>query len=80
MLYDRATNGTAVDPKNDPHNPLRYLPSNVLTTIGVIAFFAISCGMTYRLFTAKWRAWYMLSILIGGYCESIAFPVYFKLN
>lgn len=67
ILYPRG-NGTAIDPKDDPHNPLRYLPSNVLTTVGVVAFLAVSCGMTFRMFRSRWRALYMMVVLIGGFC------------
>lgn len=60
---------TAVDPKHDTHNPLRYLPSVALTTVGVIGFLAVSLGMTYRMSRSRWRARYMLAMVIGGYCK-----------
>lgn len=69
MLYPRATNGTAIDPNDDSHDLLGYIPSNALTTVGVIAFLAVSCGMTFRMFRSRWRALYMLPVLIGAFCK-----------
>lgn len=55
------------DPKHDTHNPLRYIPSNVLTTVGVVFFGAAALCLTWRAFSGRWRARYMLSMVIGTF-------------
>lgn len=58
------------DPKDDINNPLRYIPSNTLTTVGVVAFGGVSIALAVRMWRARWRTRYMLSMVIGGFGTS----------
>lgn len=60
------------DPQDDPNNPLRYLPNNTLTAVGVALYFVTSCSMVLLLFMSRWKARYMLCVIIGGFGE---FPI-----
>lgn len=57
------------DPKDDPNNPLRYIPNNILTAVAVPLYLFTSCSMVYLLLVSRWRARYMLSVVIGGFGE-----------
>jgi hypothetical protein len=62
-----------IDPKHDLYNPLRYIPSNVLTAIAVALYLLTSIALTFCMW--KWGAKWMLCMVIGGYSEfSSLFP------
>ncbi|KAF5388158.1 hypothetical protein D9615_000468 [Tricholomella constricta] len=66
------------DPKNDPYNPLRYITSNTLTAIAFSLILSIAISQTYCFY--KWRAKWMLSMVIGGYCFAFGLSTRFGLH
>jgi hypothetical protein len=57
------------DPAHDINNPLRYIPRTYLTGIGVGLYFLVATMMAILMAKSRYRARYMLCIVIGGYCE-----------
>jgi len=58
------------DPANDPYNPLRYITSNVLTTIATVLVLAVALMQTWCI--RKWGGKWMMVMTIGAYCKSIS--------
>ncbi|KAF8312247.1 RTA1-domain-containing protein [Clavulina sp. PMI_390] len=73
------TTNPFADPKHDLNNPLRYIPSNVLTGISVSLYFIISCTMLWLLNKSRWSARYMLCVIIGGFCMAFGLAMRFAL-
>ncbi|KAG8929494.1 hypothetical protein FRC02_005508 [Tulasnella sp. 418] len=63
------------DPKNDPYNPLRYIPSDTLTAIALLLYLATAGVMFYNIW--KWGAKYMLYIPIGALCMCFGLAIRF---
>ncbi|EJD40359.1 RTA1-domain-containing protein [Auricularia subglabra TFB-10046 SS5] len=57
------------DPANDPYNPLRYIPSNVLTSVGTALVAAVALAQVYM--TVKYHIKWMLVMTLG--CFTFAF-------
>lgn len=70
LAYARGTSPNAFsDPKDDIHNPLRYIPRNILTGISVglwVACSTILIGLMW-----KYGGKYMWVDVVGGFSESI---------
>ncbi|KAB5592102.1 Protein RTA1 [Ceratobasidium theobromae] len=66
-----------VDPRNDPYNPMRYIPSNVLTGVSFALYVitATALGLCMR----KWGARWMLCLVVGCYTFSIGLALRFGL-
>lgn len=65
LVARNKTEDPFADPKHDINNPLRYIPSNTATTIAVVFFGAVALALATRQFLGRWRARYMLSLVIG---------------
>lgn len=61
------------DPKHDLNNPLRYIPSNALSAVGVAFYLIVSVTMVWLLNKSRWSARYMLCVIIGGFGACAAF-------
>ncbi|KAF8303265.1 hypothetical protein DL93DRAFT_2090372 [Clavulina sp. PMI_390] len=59
---------------------LGYTPSNPLSAIGIICFAAAAAGLTYGLIRGRWRARYMLAMVIGAYTITAGFVMRFPLR
>ncbi|KAF9534270.1 RTA1 like protein-domain-containing protein [Crepidotus variabilis] len=66
------------DPKNDVLNPLRYIPSNVLTAIAVSLILIVALLQTLWIF--KWGAKWMMAMTIGAYCFALGIGFRFGLH
>ncbi|KAG6810400.1 hypothetical protein H0H92_012042, partial [Tricholoma furcatifolium] len=53
------------DPKEDPHNPLKYIATNSLTAVAFSLVMVVAISQTYCVF--KWGGKWMLSLVIGEY-------------
>ncbi|KAI0342093.1 RTA1-domain-containing protein [Trametopsis cervina] len=67
-----------VDPKNDPRNPLKYLTTNSLTTVGVVLMVAMF--VTHTVFLIKSKAKYMLVLVIAEACYGIGIATRYGLH
>jgi len=75
-----ARNSTSIDPKDDINNPLRYIASNTWTTVAVVLFGVSALSLTWRLFSGRWRARYMLATVIGSFTITLGFAVRYVLH
>jgi hypothetical protein len=60
------------DPAHDINNPLRYIPRRALTGTGVGLYFLVATAMAILMVRSRYRARYMICIIIGGYCELVS--------
>ncbi|KAH0840126.1 RTA1-domain-containing protein [Lanmaoa asiatica] len=67
-----------LDPKDDPYNPLRYIPSNTLTAIAFALVMLVALIQTF--YTFRYGAKYMLVMVIGVYTYAIGFGCRFGLH
>ncbi|CCO37308.1 Protein RTA1 [Rhizoctonia solani AG-1 IB] len=58
-----------LDPKNDPKNPLKYIPNKSLAVISALLYLAVAAGCVIWGFK-RWGR-YMLTIIIGCVCYAI---------
>ncbi|KAK1926730.1 putative integral to membrane protein [Papiliotrema laurentii] len=58
-----------VDPANDTCNPLRYIPNLALNVLAAVLYFITAILLTWQHW--RFRANYMLCLVIGTYCEAI---------
>lgn len=61
------------DPAHDINNPLRYIPRQSLTGIAMALYFLVATVMAIFMVKSRYRARYMLCIVVGGYCEFALF-------
>ncbi|KAG6865305.1 hypothetical protein C0991_003607 [Blastosporella zonata] len=66
------------DPKNDPHNPLKYITTNSLTAVSFSLIILVAISQTYCMI--KWGAKWMLSLVIGEYCFAFGLALRFGLH
>ncbi|OBZ80079.1 Protein RTA1 [Grifola frondosa] len=66
------------DPKDDPHNPLKYIPSNVLTTIAIALILLTAAIQTFFYMRLGGRC--MLSMVIGEFAWAVGFAIRFSLH
>ncbi|KAF9514116.1 hypothetical protein BS47DRAFT_1343436 [Hydnum rufescens UP504] len=68
-----------LDPAHDINNPLRYIPRRVLTGTGVGLYFLVATAMAILMVKSRYRARYMICIIIGGYCMTFGLAMRFVL-
>ncbi|ORX36045.1 putative integral to membrane protein [Kockovaella imperatae] len=67
-----------VDPSQDTCNPLRYVPSIPLNAVAAALYFTVAIILTFLNY--KWRANYMLCLVIGAYCEGLGLALRLALR
>jgi len=70
--------GTAVDPKDDPNNPLRYIPNNTLTAIAFALVFSTALVQTFM--TIKKGGQFMLAMVLAEYAFAFGLATRFNLH
>jgi len=79
--------GTLCDAKNvylesrdssDPNNPLGYIASNSLTTVGISIVLVIALIHTF--WTFRYRPKWMLALVIGEYCYAVGFAIRYLVH
>ncbi|KZV94689.1 RTA1-domain-containing protein [Exidia glandulosa HHB12029] len=66
------------DPAHDPYNPLRYIPSNVLTGVAHAVFALVSLHQLYS--TWKYKTWWFLILPISISIYNTGFAMRFSLH
>ncbi|KAG8871771.1 hypothetical protein FRB98_000494, partial [Tulasnella sp. 332] len=69
---EAATGAAVLDPKDDIHNPLRYITSIPLTLVGLAFYLPVTLAMFFNVWSRGGK--YMLCMAIGGafYCAGLA--------
>ncbi|KAL4076044.1 RTA1-domain-containing protein [Scleroderma citrinum] len=68
----------STDPKNDPNNPLKYIPSNTLTTVAISV--VLVTALIHTFWSFRYKTKWMLALVIGEYCYAIGFGLRFALH
>ena len=71
-------------------NPLRYVPNEAINALAAALYFIVAIALTYsefrsltscsRIVNYRWRANYMLCLVIGAYCEGLGLAMRLALR